>query len=433
MAKSMMSKNWAGNIRYQARRLHLPRTVEEVRSAVSQSKKMRVLGTRHSFNGIADCGEDLLSLEHMNKVLALDPVGSTVTVEGGITYGQLCPYLDHHGFALQNLASLPHISVAGACATATHGAGRENGILATSVTGIQFVTADGTVMELSYDCDEPLVCGAVVGLGAVGVVTRLTLKIQPAFSMRQCVYEDLSLECLESEYDALMTSAHSISLFSRWNDEAIDQIWVKQRVRPDDSPPASQIFGARLSVRPLHPIGGFCADACTDQQGRVGSWHDRLPHFRLDHVPSSGDELQSEYLIPRQHVLEAIRVICQQRESIRGLLQISEIREVAADELWMSPCYQRPCVGIHFTWKKQGPAVRAVLSVIEDALAPFDARPHWGKLFVMEPSRVQSLYHNVLERFQNLILRFDPGGKFRNPFVDTYIFSADSPNLATGF
>ena len=130
-----------------------PRPSQQVRDHVKSENKLKVLGTRHCFNNIADSKDSFLSLRAMNKVIAIDPAARTVTVGAGITYGQLCPYLDGKGFALHNLASLPHISVAGACSTATHGSGEKNGNLATAVSGLEIVTASGDVVKLSRERD----------------------------------------------------------------------------------------------------------------------------------------------------------------------------------------------------------------------------------------------------------------------------------------
>ena len=414
--------NWAGNYTYRATRLHQPETVEQLQELVSRGDKLKALGTRHSFNDIADSSEDLISLEQFDQVVALDRESHTVTVEAGIRYGQLCQWLHREGFALHNLASLPHISVAGACATGTHGSGDRNGNLATAVSAIEMVTGDGELVTLSQEHQQEQFHGAVVGLGGLGVVTKLTLDIIPTFEMRQDVYENLPLAQLEEHFDALVSDAYSVSLFTDWQSAAFNQIWLKSYVADGASFELEPgLFGATPATKPLHPIASLSAENCTEQMGIRGPWHERLPHFRMDFTPSSGEELQSEYLVPRQHAFAALSAINQLQGHIAPLLQISEVRTIAADNLWMSPCYQQACVSIHFTWKKNWPAVRNVLPLIEDGLAPFDARPHWGKLFTMHPGQVQSLYEK-LPAFQKLLQHYDPRGKFRNAFLDKYIF-----------
>lgn len=416
-------QNWARNFSYSAARWHDPKAIEQVQELVSQCRKVKVLGTRHSFNSIADTAEDIISLEHFDRVVELNRERRTVTIEAGVRYGQLCSYLHQEGCALHNLASLPHISVAGACATATHGSGVDNGNLATVVAAMEVVTANGEVIVLSREQDGDKFNGAVVGLGGLGVITKLTLDVLPTFDMRQDVYENLSLTQLEKSFDTILSSAYSVSLFTDWQSARINQVWLKHRITDSASFELEpEWFGATLAPSDRHPIPGLSAVNCTKQMGVPGPWHERLPHFRMDYTPSSGEELQSEYLVPRQHAFAAINAIAQMRGQVAPLLQICEVRSIAADNLWMSPCYKQACVGIHFTWKKNWEAVRNLLPLIEEQLAPFNARPHWGKLFTMSPARLQSLYEKLPD-FQNLLRSYDPQGKFRNAFLDTYIFA----------
>ena len=395
-----------------------------MQESVARSRKVKALGTRHSFNNIADTTEDIISLEHLDRVVELDHAHHTVTVEAGMRYGQLCRYLHAEGFALHNLASLPHIAIVGACATATHGSGEQHGNLATAISALEIVAANGEIITLSRAHSGDKFHGAVVALGGLGVVTKLTLDLLPAFDMRQYVYENLPLAQLENHFDALQARAYSVSLFTDWRDAHINQIWLKQRVG-DDAAPGPELFGAMLAREDRHPIAGISASNCTKQMGVVGPWHERLPHFRMDFTPSSGEELQSEYFVPRAHAYAALNAVAHLREQIAPLLQICEVRTIAADQLWLSPCYQQASVALHFTWKKNWLAVQKLLPRLEAQLAPFNARPHWGKLFTMPPARLQSLYEK-LTNFQNLLRSYDPQGKFRNAFLDAYIFCDDA-------
>ena len=415
----IQQKNWAGNLTYSAARLHYPKTVKEVQDLVKRSNKVRVLGSRHSFNDIADTPEDHISLEHLDPGLIIDRDQRMVTVAGGVRYGELCRILHHEGFGLHNLASLPHISVAGACATATHGSGDQNGNLATAVSAMEIVTADGEVVTLSRKSGS--FSGAVVGLGGIGVVTSLTLDLLPAFDMQQDVYENLPLAQLEGRFDDVSSSAYSVSLFTNWQGELINQVWLKRRITDRKIPSEPYFFGATRATRKLHPIATLSAEPCTEQMGVLGPWYERLPHFRMDFTPSSGEELQSEYFVPREHAFDALQAVQSTREYIAPYLLISEIRTIAADNLWMSPCYQQTSVALHFTWKLDWPAVRELLPLVEEQLAPFNARPHWGKLFTMSPATLQSRYKK-LQDFRDLLQQFDPQGKFRNAFLDTYLF-----------
>jgi xylitol oxidase len=415
-------KNWAGNLEYSTDRLYAATSIEQVRDYVKRESKLKVLGTRHCFNNIADSTDSFLSVKLMDKLIVVDAAKRTVTVGAGITYGQLCPYLDGKGFALHNLASLPHISVAGACSTATHGSGEKNGNLATAASGLEMVTASGDVVNLSRERDGDKFPGAVVGLGGLGVITKVTLDIQPTFLMRQYVYENLPLSQLKDHFDAIESSAYSVSLFTDWQKQRINEVWIKSRVEEGQAFQATaEFFGAKLATRNLHPIAELSAENCTEQMGVPGPWYERLPHFRMGFTPSAGKELQSEYFVPRQHAVEALLAVERLRGQVSPHLLISEIRAIAPDDLWLSPCYEQPCVTIHFTWKQDWPGVRKLLPVIEKELGPFHARPHWGKLFTTSPAELKGIYKKMPE-FIELSRKYDPQGKFRNEFLNKNIF-----------
>src|SRR5579864_4684221 len=370
-------KNWAGNIEYSTERLYSPNSPEQVRDFVRKQAKLRILGTRHCFNRIADSADYLLSLKAMDKVVSLDRDARTVTLNAGMTYGQLCPYLDGKGFALHNLASLPHISVAGACSTATHGSGEKNGNLSTAVSALEIVTAAGDVVTLSRQKDGEIFRGAVVGLGAIGVITKVTLDLQPTYTMRQYVYENVPLSAVKDHFDAIESSAYSVSLFTDWQNQRINEVWIKSREEKGQAfDAATEFFGGKLATRNLHPIAELSAENCTEQMGVPGPWYERLPHFRMGFTPSAGKELQSEYFVPRKNAVDAILAVQKLRDQVGPHLLITEIRTIAADDLWMSTCYRQPSVTIHFTWKPDWPAVRRLLPVIEKELSPFRSEEH---------------------------------------------------------
>lgn len=414
-------RNWAGNHQYRARLLHEPDSVDQIQEIVHATTSVRALGSRHSFNDVADTTGDHVSLTRLPRLIAIDPRGSSVSVDGGIRYGELCGPLHAAGLALHNLASLPHISVAGACETATHGSGDGSGNLATAVSAMSIVRGDGEIETIDRTEADKL-NGSVVALGALGVVTSLTLDVEPAFSVRQDVYEALPFDEFVAHFDEIAAHGYSVSFFTEWGGPLIDQVWLKTRVaRRDQSEPAAELFGAVRAREQRHPIRRMPADACTIQGGVPGPWHERLPHFRLDHMPSSGDELQSEYLVPREDAAEALFALDALRERISRTVQVSEVRTVAADDLWLSPAYRRASVAFHFTWKPDWPAVRELLPAIEAALAPFDPRPHWAKLFTMPADEVRSRYER-LDDFVEIARRFDPDGKFHNAFLRRFVF-----------
>ena len=417
-------KNWAGNIQYSTDRLYKASSIQDTQKLVNQYEKVKVLGTRHCFNTIADSPHNLISLRDMDKVVSLDEKARTVTIGSGMSYGQLAPYLDKKGFALHNLASLPHISVAGACTTATHGSGVKNGNLATSVAALEMVTANGDVRTISRAKDGELFKGAVVGLGALGAITKVTLNLLPTFQVKQYVYENMSMDQLKTHFDAIMGAAYSVSLFTHWQNKRIDEVWIKSKVEKNETfKPKAEFYGAKAATKDLHPIAEISAINCTAQMGVPGSWYDRLPHFRMGFTPSSGKELQSEYFVPYKNAVDAIMAVEQLHEHISPHLLITELRTIAADDFWMSPCYKQPSVAIHFTWKPEWPEVQKVLPMIEKALSVYQVRPHWGKLFTLAPSVLQSRYEKLAD-FKKLVNEFDPKGKFRNDFLAKNLYGA---------
>ncbi len=415
----MVEHNWAGNVVYGAARFHQPASVAEVQSVVSASAKVRAVGSRHSFNTIADTTGDQISLAALPRVVEIDAAAHTVAIDGGVKYGELATHLHERGWALANLASLPHISVAGACATGTHGSGAGNGNLATAVEAMEIVTATGDLVVVSRDDDAQLVDAMTVGFGAFGIVTSLTLAIEPTFDVRQYVYEHLPMSTAIEQLDEIMADGYSVSLFTSWRRDEIEQLWVKQRATSDDGDAggADARFGATPATRNLHPIAELPAEPCTDQMGVPGPWHERLPHFRMGFTPSSGDELQSELFVGAADAPAAIRTLVELHDVLAPVLKISEVRAVAADTLWLSPCFQRDCIALHFTWIPAWAEVKPVVAIVESALASFAPRPHWGKLSTLDGTTIRSRFER-LDAFEQLLKEWDPTGKFRNAFLD---------------
>ncbi|MGI9551507.1 MAG: D-arabinono-1,4-lactone oxidase [Aurantibacter sp.] len=414
-------KNWAGNYTYKAKNLFEPKTVEEVQALVKKLDQQKALGSCHCFNNIADSPLNQISTKHLIGPIEINEEKSTVTVGAGTKYGDFAPELHEQGYGLHNLASLPHISVGGACATATHGSGVANGNLASSVAAIELVTGNGDILNLTREDDTDVLNGVVVGLGALGIVTKVALDIQKTYEVRQDVFQNLSLQSLKENFDAIISGGYSVSLFTDWQDQIISQVWIKRRTDREIKDLGKDFYGAKAATKNLHPITALSAVNCTDQMGVPGAWYDRLPHFKMGFTPSSGEELQSEFFVPREHALNAILALEAMRDKIGPQLMITEIRTIAADNLWMSPCYQQDCIAIHFTWKQHIEEVNALLPEIETALEPFQARPHWGKIFKIAPRILHSRYQKFPE-FIELIKRYDPKGKFKNEYLDLNIY-----------
>jgi alditol oxidase len=412
--------NWAGNIAFGAPDFARPATLGELQSVVARAARVRVLATGHSFNDLADSPGTQVSLSALPAGLETDSAASVVQVPAGLTYAQLAAGLDARGLALHNLASLPHISVAGACATATHGSGPANQNLAAAVTALTLVTTDGDLLELARGDDG--FDGAVVHLGALGVVVSLTLDVVPSFTVAQRVYENLPLAALDDHFAALMAAGYSVSLFTDWRAPRLTQLWIKQRLPAPEISPVTQEpwFTAVPASGPRNPVPGTSPDACTEQLGVPGPWYARLPHFRPDFRPSAGDELQSEYLLPAGHAVPALHALSQIRDRLAPVLRICEIRMVAADDLWLSTCYRQDSVAFHFTWIPDAPAVLPAVTLVEHQLAPFAPRPHWGKVFTTAPETLRSGYER-LPAFVDLARRLDPTAKFRNAYTERYL------------
>ena len=414
-------KNWAGNLTYSTGNVFYPTTVGEVQQLVKKHSKLKALGTRHCFNTIADSRDYLLSTSKMNKVVSLNAQEHTVTVEAGIKYGELAPYLHDHGYALHNLASLPHISVGGSITTATHGSGVKNGNLSSAVAGLEVVIADGSIINISKTADPEKLNAVVVGLGAIGIITKVTLAIQPTYMVKQNVFIGLPMAQLKDHFEKIMSAGYSVSLFYDWQTELINEVWIKSRIGSDSSHDGPEFYGAKAATKNLHPIIALDAENCTEQMGVPGPWYERLPHFKMGFTPSSGKELQSEYFVPIHNAVEAIGAVAKLGDQIGPHLLITEIRAIAADNLWMSPCRHQTSATIHFTWKQETESVLGLLPQIEKALAPFNPRPHWGKIFTMDPKILDERYEK-LQDFKNLVAEYDPQAKFRNRFLERNIY-----------
>ena len=412
----MTETNWAGNHTYRAGALHRPETLGELQAIVARAPRLRVLGSRHSFNAVAD-SDELVELHSLPADVVVDHEAQTVSLGGGVRYGDLAATLKDEGVSIANLASLPHISVAGAIATGTHGSGDRNGNLATSVAGLELVTSSGDVVSARRG--DPDFDGMVVGLGALGAVTRVTLDVEPAFDVRQRVFEGLEWDALFEHFDEITACGYSVSVFTRWGDTA-DQVWVKSRVTAAPEEARDELFGALPATTERHPILGIDPVNCTPQLGVPGAWSDRLPHFKMGFTPSNGDEIQSEFIVARRHAVAAIEAMRAMAGELRPLLQVTELRTIAADELWMSPQYGQDSIAIHFTWEPDQEDVERVLVDVEDALAPFEPRPHWGKVFLADAETIATRYERLRD-FVALAERLDPRGAFRNDWLIAHV------------
>src|SRR3954447_11296162 len=407
-------RNWAGNYTYTAPVIHEASSIEEVQRVVAGADRVRALGTRHSFTDLPDTEGTLVSVLGIEPDFVLDEGARTLTFGAGTRYGEVAIFLESQGWALHNMGSLPHISVGGAISTGTHGSGNQNGSLATAARALTCVAPDGSLREVRQgDSDFP---GSVVGLGALGVLVRVTLAIEPSYLVRQDVYHGLAWARLLADVPAVTGAAYSVSVFTDWSGDALGQVWVKRRLEHPDEPVPDEWFGARRETSGRAQIIESAEDNTT-QLGVAGAWSERLPHFRLDATPSQGDEIQTEYFIAAGDAPDALRAVRALGERIRPHLLITELRTIAADSLWLSPAAERDSLAIHFTWKNTPEAVRPVLPDIETALKPFAPRPHWGKLHTMTADDIAPQYPRM-DDMLDLIARIDPERKFRSAHLD---------------
>ena len=415
-------RNWSGHVEFQATELAQPTSVNALQEVVARHPLVRALGTAHSFNDLADTAGVQVSVASLPGEVEIDTDRRVARVPAGMRYGEAASALDAQGWAVHNMASLGHISVAGTIATGTHGSGDRNATLSAAVRGLDLVSATGDLVRLSPDASPAVFDGAVVALGALGVVTAVDLAVEPAYEVRQYAFDDVSHAALLDAFDQTFARAYSVSFFTCWAPDLVGQIWMKRRSDADGEWAGGGLLDGRPADGKRHPLPGHDPVHCTEQQGVPGRWHDRLPHFRLDFTPSSGDELQTEYLVPRDRAVELLTDLEALAPRIHPLLQVSEIRTMCGDRLWLSGAYGRDTVGIHFTWRRR-PEVLGLLAELDALFADRGGRPHWGKLYDADPQSIADRYPRFAD-FAALAAQLDPSGKFRNRTLDGLLGSA---------
>ena len=403
-------QNWSKNVDFNDRAFLQPESLVELQELVRSNQKIRARGTAHCFNEIANTSSYAINLAKMLRVIEVNAETKSVKVSSGLTYGELAPALHNQGWALSNLASLPHISIAGSISTGTHGSGIKNQNLANQVLSLDIVTAEGELRHI--DRANPAFNALVVGLGLGGSVYQYELKIEPTFQIRQVIYQEIPLDVLQRNFDQIMGTAYSVSYFTDWSSAQVGNLWCKFR---DSEVIPESVGGSAKADKKYHPIPSVDPVACTDQLGESGDWHQRLSHFKLEFTPSVGEEIQTEFFVDRKDAAAAIEAVSNLGEEITPLLWITELRTIAADDLWLSGAYQRDTLAIHFTWKKDL-AIYPVIEKVEAALRPYNYRPHWGKVFTADGKYLSSVYPKLSE-FKALVEALDPTSKFENTFT----------------
>jgi alditol oxidase len=409
--------NWSGTYTYRATSVARPESISALAALIRAASRIRPLGTRHAFNDVADVDGWQVNVAALTSWIEIDVSARTATVNAGLSYAEIAPVLHAAGFGLPALASLPHLSVAGACATASHGSGHGIGNLATQVSALEFVDGTGTVRTLSRAGDPDTFPGAVVSLGALGAVTSMTLDLVPTYDVAQTVRLSLPAAVFVDRFAEITGAAYSVSCFTRWID-IVDQVWCKVRV--GDRPPDETVFTeAPPADVDVHPVPGGSPADCTPQRGVPGPWHERLPHFAAGRTPSFGDEIQSEFFVDASAAPAAAVAMFGIGRRIAPALRISEVRTIAADDLWLSPARGRDVVGFHFTWISDESVVLPALDLVEATLEPFAPVPHWGKVFTTRtaPRGTDDPRFAKLGAFAALADRYDPDRRFVNDFL----------------
>lgn len=405
-----MRKNWSGNISFQDKEYLEPKSVAELQQLINSKSHIRVRGSGHSFNTIADSTETVVSLAKIPQVIEIDETTRHVKVSSSLKYGEIVQTLDAKGWAISNLASLPHISIGGSISTATHGSGITNKNLASQVAAFEYVDASGNIQYVE-ESDQDF-SALLVGLGMAGIVTFYWLKLEPSFKVRQVIFENLSDFELKKSFNSIMSTAYSVSFFTKWDETHKGNLWCKFR---DSELIPESVAGANKATQKLHPIPEVDPEAATEQFAIAGSWLERLAHFKLDFTPSVGEEIQSEFFVDRCDAPAVISTLRDLAPTFSHMLWISELRTIAADKLWMSTVYERDSVGFHFTWKKSNFDEDTVRN-LEKKLEKYSYRPHWGKVFYADAAHLREVYPKYLD-FLNAIKRIDPLQKFSNDFV----------------
>jgi xylitol oxidase len=409
----MTETNWAGNHIYTAETIHRPVSLDELRQIVTSSTQLRGLGTRHTFNDVGEA-RTLVRLDGFEPGISFDHEAMTASVNPGVRYGEFAAALHKAGLALHNMGSLPHISVGGATATGTHGSGDRNRNLSSAVCAIELMTSDGEIVRVKRG--DPDFNGMVVHIGALGIVTRLTYDVQPTYNVYQEVFEGLSWEALTGHFDQVTASGYSVSIFTLYGEDA-GVLWRKHRLEAGEEPGEFETWGARPSLVDRHPVDELSGHACTKQLRVPGPWCERLPHFLIDRIPASGEEIQSEYFVDRAHAMAAIEALRAFKPEMADIFMIGEIRTVAQDDLWLSMAYGRETVAFHFSWFMHPARLAELQPKLDGLFAQFDARPHWGKTADYRGEYLERVYPKFGD-FRALRQRLDPRGVFVTPFLE---------------
>mmetsp|Transcript_13532 Transcript_13532/g.26655 ORF Transcript_13532/g.26655 Transcript_13532/m.26655 type:complete len:480 (-) Transcript_13532:5-1444(-) len=442
--------NWCQNVDFKHKRFVTPEDLTELQATVAAAPQVRVLGSGHSFSAVCSSEHTLLSMAYMRKVLEVDFVSDNETVvfmEGGATLGDVVRHLAPRGMALKNIPSLPHVTIAGALATSTHGSGLHPsapGSIASMCTQIDFVTHDGEVCSYRRAEDAEF-AASVVHLGALGVVAKIGLDVVPAYNVDQRVYQSIELDRMLPQFEALARSVDSLTVGINFGQQ-VGLTWLRY-FDGGITPPASDMT---LGGEPRHEPIPFYESHQGVTPTCKGPWHD-VPSFFMEgmqelNMPNTA--MQTEYFVPlslASSALQAIREVAACWEGwptseswtdLNSSVPVfhCEVRAIAQDGLrGLAPFGDRESCSIHFTWGNWDHKERIVEMVkeVEAVLRQYQARPHFGKFNLMSSEEVASVYpKDRIEEFKELCVKHDPVSKFRNQLVQEQIYGGDPTHSA---
>lgn len=417
-------RNWAGNVQFTAQSFIQPENETEIAAALLKSEQLRVVGTGHSWSTICTTNQNLLNLDRYNKVLQVDKEKLQVTVQPGIKLWQLNEYIDKQGLALKNLGSIARQSLAGAISTATHGTGIGFQILASQIEKFKLIKPDGDILEIHSEKDKDLFNLSIVNLGALGVISEMTINVVPAYQLHDRTYVAPLQEVIDNLDELVEETDHFKLWWFPHVDQAVVYRYTRTQQAANDSRLRQWLMDEFLSVnvyRLLLKAGNINRD-----------WRRNINRTLVKKFIQPLNRIEKSYKVfnvlepPIHREVEWAFDISVAKELLREYTSfinaskhrinfIQEIRFTKADEYALSPCYGRNTMWLgaynadNFGWEE-------LMSDFESLAIKYKGRPHWGKEFNVSATYLQQQYPNF-KKFTTLREQFDPTGKLLNDFT----------------
>jgi L-gulonolactone oxidase len=425
-------RNWGRNQSCSPAAIEEPESELEVVEAVGRARAagqaVKVVGAGHSFSDIACTDGRLLRLDRLDRIVSMDRETGSVTVEGGIPLWKLNEELAQRGLALSNLGDIDRQSISGAVSTATHGGGARFGGLATFVTGLELVTAAGEVVQCSAEVEPELFACARVSLGALGVITKVTLQCEPAFRLhaveRPCTVEELVRD-LDEIADANEhidcywfphTDVATVKVANRT--DAPVRAWRGWKRYRNEVLLPNHVYAARCAVGRMRP-GRIPAN-----MQRVAAGIGRSQQTDVSHRILCSRRLvrfvEMEYAVPRSELTQLLLQVRDliETEGLRVDFPV-EVRVAAADDIPLSTAHGRATgyLAVHLSAGTPRPRIERYFRGVEGLMLDAGGRPHWGKLHFQDAAGLSPRYPDW-DRFRRVRTRVDPDGRFRNRYLD---------------